>query len=159
MQAVAYSPEVERGILQLCDDLFTGKVEMKLHATKNLHAKFYLCLPPTHSEHSDGWVIMGSSNISESGLGLTLPPRYELNVAMKDYDDVAFCKAEFDKLWEEAVPVSASDMEKNRQGTYLAADPTPYELYIKVLIDSFGDLIEDDFSIVLTIWKSVYGRN
>ena len=53
-----------------------------------------------HNESSDSWVIMGSSNISDSGLGTTQPPRYELNVAMKDYDDVAYCKEEFRKLWE-----------------------------------------------------------
>ncbi|MDR1022738.1 MAG: DEAD/DEAH box helicase family protein [Prevotellaceae bacterium] len=149
VQAARYAPEVEQGILQLCDDLHTGKVEMKIHATKNLHAKFYLCLPQTHSQHSDGWVIMGSSNISESGLGLTEPPRYELNVAMKDYDDVAFCKEEFDKLWETAIPITANDIEKSKIKTHIGIYPTPYELYIKVLIDSFGDQIEDDFSTAL----------
>ena len=69
-----YSPEVEQGILQMCDDLASGRLQMRIHATKNLHAKFYLCLPENHSEHSDGWVIMGSSNISESGLGIKQPP-------------------------------------------------------------------------------------
>ena len=83
-----YDSEVEEGILQMCDDLITGRLQMRIHATKNLHAKFYLCLPQHHSENSDGWVIMGSSNISESGLGLSQTPRHELNVAMKDYDDV-----------------------------------------------------------------------
>ena len=149
VQTAGYLPEIERGILQVCEDLHTGKLEMKIHATKNLHAKFYLCLPETYSEHSDGWVIMGSSNISESGLGLTQPPRYELNVAMKDYDDVAFCKAGFDKLWNDAVPITANDIEKSMQKTYHGVYPTPYELYIKVLIDSFGDMVEDDFSIAL----------
>ena len=90
VKTAGYSAEIENGILQLCEDLQNGKVEMKIHTSKNLHAKFYLCLPDNHSQHSDGWVIMGSSNISESGLGLTEPPRYELNVAMKDFDDVAF---------------------------------------------------------------------
>ncbi len=75
-----YAPEVEAGILQMCDDLVDGRLEMRIHSTKNLHAKFYLCLPQNHNENSDGWVIMGSSNISESGLGITLSPRYELNV-------------------------------------------------------------------------------
>ena len=144
-----YSEEIEKGILQLCEDLRSGKVEMKIHTTKNLHAKFYLCLPENHSQHSDGWVIMGSSNISESGLGITEPPRYELNVAMRDYDDVAFCKNEFDKLWEEAVPITLKDIEKAKENTYLGYQPTPYELYIKVLIDSFGNQVEDDFSISL----------
>lgn len=58
-----YSPEVEEGILQMCEDLVSGRLQMRIHATKNLHAKFYLCLPQNHSEHSDGWVIMGISLI------------------------------------------------------------------------------------------------
>ena len=40
-----YSQEVEEGILQMCDDLVEGRLQMRIHATKNLHAKFYLCLP------------------------------------------------------------------------------------------------------------------
>jgi superfamily II DNA/RNA helicase len=149
VQTARYAPEVERGILQLCEDLHTGKVEMKIHTTKNLHAKFYLCLPENHTEHSDGWVIMGSSNISDSGLGITEPPRYELNVAMKDFDDVKYCKDEFDKLWAEAIAINLNDIEKNKAQTHIGINPTPFELYMKVLIDSFGDQIEDDFSITL----------
>ena len=150
VQTSGYSAPIEKGILQLCEDLHTGKVEMKIHSSKNLHAKFYLCLPQSHSAHSDGWVIMGSSNISESGLGLSQAPRYELNVAMKDFDDVSFCKKEFDKLWDEAISITANDIEKSKNKTHIAEEqPTPYELYIKVLIDSFGDQVEDDFSITL----------
>ena len=144
-----YAPEVEKGILQMCEDLVSGRLQMRIHATKNLHAKFYLCLPENHNEHSDGWVIMGSSNISDSGLGITRSPRYELNVAMKDYDDVKFCSDEFWKLWEEAIPLTAEDIDKYQSQTYLGYQPTPYELYIKVLIDTFGDQVEDDFTIQL----------
>ena len=144
-----YSSEVEEGILQMCEDLISNRLQMRIHATKNLHAKFYLCLPQNHSEHTDGWVIMGSSNISDSGLGIKQPPQYELNVAMKDYDDVKYCSDEFWKLWNEAVPLTAADIENYKKKTYLGYQPTPYELYIKVLIDTFGDQVEDDFSIQL----------
>lgn len=144
-----YAPEVENGILQMCEDLVSGRLQMRIHATKNLHAKFYLCLPQNHSENSDGWVIMGSSNISDSGLGIKQPPQYELNVAMKDYDDVRYCSDEFWALWNEAVPLTAEDIDKYKKETYLGYQPTPYELYIKVLIDTFGDQVEDDFSIQL----------
>ena len=144
-----YSPDVERGILQMYEDLMSGRLQMRIHATKNLHAKFYLCLPKDHNEHSDGWVIMGSSNISDAGLGIKQPPQYELNVAMKDYDDVKYCSDEFNTLWEEAVPLTASDVEEYKAETYLGYQPTPYEIYIKVLIDTFGDQVEDDFSIQL----------
>ena len=144
-----YAPEVEDGILQMCQDLVEGRLQMKIHSTKNLHAKFYLCLPQNHSEHTDGWVIMGSSNISDSGLGTTQSPRYELNVAMKDFDDVDYCHTEFKKLWEEAVPLTIDDIESIKQKTYLGYQPTPYEIYLKVLIDTFGDQVEDDFSVQL----------
>ena len=144
-----YSKDVEEGLLQMCEDLTSGRLKMRIHGSKNLHAKFYLCLPQNHNENTDGWVIMGSSNISDSGLGISEPPRYELNVAMKDYDDVAYCKGEFDTLWEEAIPLSLEDIELNKKKTYLGYQPTPYEIYIKVLIDTFGDQVEDDFTIQL----------
>lgn len=144
-----YSAEVEEGILQLCEDLASGKVEMRIDKSKNLHAKFYLCLPENHNENTDGWVIMGSSNISDSGLGISQPPRYELNVAMKDFADVSYCHEEFRKLWEESIPLSPEDIARIRKKTHLDGMPTPYELYIKVLIDAFGDQVEDNFTMTL----------
>lgn len=140
-----YSSDVEAGILQMFEDLSSGKLQMRIHPTKNLHAKFYLCLPHEHNENSDGWVIMGSSNISDSGLGLTAAPRYELNVAMKDYDDVKYCVDEFNTLWNESIPLTEDDIDAYKKKTYLGYQPTPYEIYIKVLIDAFGDQVEDDF--------------
>lgn len=144
-----YSPEVEAGIIQMCEDLIDGRLQMRICADKNLHAKFYLCLPIEHSEHSDGWVVMGSSNISESGLGLKQPPQYELNVAMKDYDDVKYCHDEFVELWEKAIPLKADDIVSYKNKTHLGYQPTPYELYIKVLIDTFGNQVEDNFTMEL----------
>ena len=144
-----YDKEVEDGIRQMCDDLTSGCLQIRIHASQNLHAKFYLCLPANHSENSDGWVIMGSSNLSDAGMGTTPTPRYELNVAMKDYDDVKFCHDEFDSLWEDAVPLSVDDIEQNKKKTYLGYQPTPYELYVKVLIDTFGAQVEDEFDIQL----------
>ena len=143
-----YSGEVDEGIRQFCEDIASKRLEMRIHPTRDLHAKFYLCLPQQHSEHSDGWVIMGSSNISDQGLGATEPPRYELNVAMKDYDDVSYCEGEFQRLWAEALPITYVDVERMMGRTHLAPDaqqPTPYELYMRMLIDHFGTQVEDDF--------------
>ena len=144
-----YSPDVEDGILQLCDDIISGRMQMRIHKSKNLHAKFYLCLPQNFSPNTDGWVLMGSSNISDSGLGITQPPQYELNVAMKDYDDVAYCKNEFEILWNEGIPITAEDIEQIRKKTHLESLPTPYEIFMKVLIDAFGNQVEDDFTLDL----------
>lgn len=144
-----YAPEVEEGILQLCQDLADGRVEIRIHKSRNLHAKFYICLPENFNENTDGRVIMGSSNISESGLGITQPPRYELNVALRDYDDVEYCNEQFETLWQESVALEFSDMVEMRKKTHLDHMPTPYEIFIKVLIDAFGDQVEDDFNVEL----------
>ncbi len=138
-----YSKEIEEGIVQMLEDMKNGILEMRIHKSKNLHAKFYLCLPENHTPNSGGNVIMGSSNISESGLGITQPPRYELNVSMSEYDDVNFCHEEFKKLWEESVALTVDDIVKAKQKTYLGYQPTPYEIYMKMLIESLGELAED----------------
>ena len=149
VQSAGYTEEIEHGILQLCEDVASGLLEMRIHSSKNLHAKFYLCLPENHNENSDGWVIMGSSNLSDSGLGTTPAPRYELNVSMKDYDDVAYCREEFARLWEEGIPVRPEDIARARAVTHLERPITPWELWMKVLIDAFGEQAEDDFSMEL----------
>lgn len=143
-----YHSEIDRGIRQFCNDIESGRMALRIHPTRDLHAKFYLCLPEQHNEHSDGWVIMGSSNLTDQGLGASQPPRYELNVAMKDYDDVRYCEEEFQRLWAEALPVTFDDMAHLVRRTHLAPEealPTPYELYMRMLIDHFGSQVEDDF--------------
>lgn len=60
-----------------------------------------------------------------------------------------YCSDEFWTLWNEAIPLTAEDIDMYKKKTYLGYQPTPYELYIKVLIDTFGDQVEDDFSIQL----------
>ena len=67
---------------------------------------------------------------------------------MKDYDDVAYCESEFQRLWVEALPITFADVERMMGRTHLAPDaqqPTPYELYMRMLIDHFGTQVEDDF--------------
>lgn len=144
-----YSKEIEEGILQLIEDVASGKVELKIHPTKDIHAKFYLFLPQTHSNSNPGCVIMGSSNLSDSGLGIDRATRYELNVELRRYDDVKFCKDEFDKLWKEGEPLKPEDIDGIIKKSYLGHNPTPFEIYMKVLIDYFGDIVEDDTSIEL----------
>ena len=149
IQHAHYDEQTEAGIVQMFDDIVSGKLQMRIHATHNLHAKFYLCLPKNYDSNSDGRVIMGSSNLTDQGLGTGDTPRYELNVEMKDYDDVKFCEDEFQRLWAESVPISIGDMQQARKSTYLDREqpPTPYELYMKVLIDQFGSLVEDNFDL------------
>jgi superfamily II DNA or RNA helicase len=139
-----YSEQVEKGVLQFLEDMISGKIEVRAHNSKSLHAKFYLFLPEKNTPHSDGWVIMGSSNLTEAGLGIKRSPNYELNIALKDYDDVKFTRDEFESLWKESTPILPADIQQFKEKTHIGQTFTPFELYIKFLIEYFGKNIDYD---------------
>lgn len=139
-----YSKQVEDGILQFIDDLIDGKIEVRASSNKTIHAKFYLFLPKNHTEHSEGWVIMGSSNLTNAGLGIKQSPNYELNVALKDYDDIQFTKVEFQKLWAESTSILPADIKEFKKKTHIGQEFTPFEIYVKLLIEYFGKNIDYD---------------
>jgi superfamily II DNA or RNA helicase len=76
-------------------------------------------------------------------LGIGEETQYEFNVKLTQYDDVQFAKNEFELLWEEAknVPINAEDYQATLDKTYLKGDVTPYELYIKMLMEYFSDRV------------------
>ncbi len=139
-----YSQEVENGILQFIEDLISGKIEVRAHSSKTIHAKFYLFLPENHSSHSDGWVIMGSSNLTSAGLGVRRSPNYELNIALKDYDDVQYTRGEFETLWKDSTSILPADIQNFKQKTHIGQTFTPFEIYVKFLIEYFGKNIDYD---------------
>lgn len=139
-----YSKEVEDGIAAFITDLISGRIEVRAHRSKAIHAKFYLFLPEHHNSNSDGWVIMGSSNLTEAGLGIKKSPNYELNIALKDFDDVQFATGEFDSLWAESTPILPADIERFKEKTHIGKVFTPYEIYLKFLIEYFGRNIDYD---------------
>ncbi|MEP6850605.1 MAG: helicase-related protein [Acidobacteriota bacterium] len=149
-----YSAEVENGVLQFVDDLVSGRIEVRAHNSKALHAKFYLFLPEKHTEHSDGWVLMGSSNLTEAGLGIKKSPNYELNVALKDFDDVKFATGEFETLWNESTTILPADIQGFKQKTHIGQTFTPYEIYLKFLIEYFGRNIDYDPDTIGDLPKS-----
>jgi superfamily II DNA or RNA helicase len=144
LKEARYSKEVEDGIVQFVNDVIDGRIEVRAHSSRAIHAKFYLFLPLQHSEHSDGWVIMGSSNLTDAGLGIKQSPNYELNIALKDFDDVTFAIGEFDKLWEQSTSILPEDIQRFKQKSHLGQVFTPYELYLKFLIEYFGKNIDYD---------------
>ncbi|MEO8574911.1 MAG: helicase-related protein, partial [Pyrinomonadaceae bacterium] len=139
-----YSEAVEKGILQFVEDLISGRIEVRAHNSKAIHAKFYIFLPETHTAHSDGWVIMGSSNLTMAGLGIKKAPNYELNIALKDFDDVEFSKNEFAALWAESTTILPGDIQAFKEKSHIGQTFTPFELYIKFLIEYFGKNIDYD---------------
>ena len=138
-----YSKEVEDGMIQMLQDMLDGKLEMRAHPSKKIHAKMYILYPDNYNQHCFGAAITGSSNLSGNGLGISEDKQYEFNVKLTQYDDVQFAKNELELLWEEAegAEITAVDYEQAMKGTYLGGDVTPYELYIKMLMEFFSDRV------------------
>lgn len=145
IQKAEYNSDVEAGIFSFVDDVVSGKLVIKAHPTKRLHAKIYIFLPCGWCEHKPGAVITGSSNLTAAGLGVEEQSRnYEFNVLLHDYNDVQFASKEFENLWSESVDVLPKNVLAAREATYLATSVTPYELYFKFLAEYFGPSVDYD---------------
>lgn len=136
-----YSKEVEVGIRQMAEDIASGKLELRAHPSKKIHAKIYLLYPDNFNEYTLGAAITGSSNLSGNGLGISDEKQYEFNVKLTDFEDVQGAKDEFEILWAEAegCPIEFDDVDATIKSTYLKGDAAPYEIYIKMLMEYFSD--------------------
>jgi HKD family nuclease len=145
IQASDYDKEIEDGITQLIEDLLSGKVKIRASGKRDLHAKIYIMRPENFNEHNSGSVITGSSNLSKPGLGWQSAPNYEFNVLLERYDDVQFALNEFEKLWDESDTVLPEDFSRRvKTQTHLNDSLTPYELYLKMLIEYFGEAVDQE---------------
>ena len=138
-----YKKEIEDGMFQMVQDLLDGKLELRAHPSKKIHAKIYVLYPDDFNQHTLGMAITGSSNLSGNGLGITEDRQYEFNVKLTQYEDVQFAKDEFEQLWEEAkgCEITAEDVKTSIDRTYLKGDVSPYDLYIKMLMEYFSDRV------------------
>lgn len=139
-----YLKEVEDGIILFMEDVIDKKIQIRIHKTRKLHAKIYIFLPKIYNEYSGGEVITGSSNLTDQGIGNHESSNYEFNVCLRDYDDVKFAEDEFQKLWEEGEEVLPIDINRIKSKSYIGQLYTPFEIYIKLLIEYFGKGIEYD---------------
>lgn len=140
IQEAEYDKEVESGMMQLISDIISRKVIIKVHPKKNIHAKIYIFREKDKHEHGYGSVITGSSNLTDAGLS----KNFEFNVELRDNTDIEFATETFNKLWEESIPIAEDYIEKLKKETYLNDEYTPYEVYLKFLIEYFGKSIDFD---------------
>jgi len=124
--------------------LVSGKIELRTHPKKKIHAKVYIFRPASFNEYAPCEVITGSSNLTDAGLGANPESNYEFNVSLRDYEDVKFATDEFERLWAESVPILQPEAERIKNQTYLRDNFTPFELYIKMLIEYFGKRVDYD---------------
>lgn len=149
IQEAKYDKEVEEGMYQMIKDIVSGKVKIRVHPKQNIHAKLYIFREKEKHDHGYGSVITGSSNLTDAGLN----KNFEFNVELRDNSDIEFATETFEKLWAESVPVEAAFIEKLRKETYLNDAYTPYEVYLKFLIEYFGKSIEFDLDSISDLPK------
>ncbi|MBQ6926189.1 MAG: hypothetical protein IJQ73_16255 [Kiritimatiellae bacterium] len=115
--------------------LRNGRLQMRRTRDPN-HAKlyiFHLSKAKRIIPGADTFWVTGSSNFSEPGLAL----RDELNVGMLQWG-AKEAQEYFDKLWNEAVPLTEDPETKRRilnilENGSVASPVTPYEAYMLVL--------------------------
>lgn len=140
IQEAKYDKEVEDGMYQFIEDIMTGRITMRIHPKQNIHAKIYIFREEVYHPHGYGSVITGSSNLTEAGL----EKNFEFNVELRYDDDIQFATETFEKLWAESVEIDISHIEKIKRESYLNPDFTPYEVYLKFLLEYFGKSIDFD---------------
>ena len=140
IQEAEYDKDVENGMLQLISDIVGGKVKIRVHPKQNIHAKIYIFREKEKHDHGYGSVITGSSNLTDAGLSRN----FEFNVELRENTDIDFATETFNKLWEESVPIAEEYIEKLQKETYLNDTYTPYEVYLKFLVEYFGRSIDFD---------------
>jgi superfamily II DNA or RNA helicase len=131
LEEVEDSVEVEEGVRQFIEWVKSGKLEVRVFPSANLHAKLYIMT--FFDGHMDkGRVVTGSSNFSQSGLVQNL----EFNVELKGRSDYEFALTKFNELWTQAVEVSESYVQTVEVRSPFARF-TPYELFLKFLYEYF----------------------
>ncbi|MFR9590208.1 MAG: SNF2-related protein, partial [Rikenellaceae bacterium] len=140
IQSAKYDKEVEDGMYQFIEDIASKKIVIKIHPKQNIHAKIYIFREESFHPHGYGSVITGSSNLTEAGL----EKNFEFNVELRNDDDILFATDTFEKLWNESVEIDIKHIDKIKKESYLNSEFTPYEVYLKFLLEYFGKSIEFD---------------
>ena len=139
MEASEDSRRVEVGLRRFIEFLESGKLEIKVYPSADLHAKVYISRFGA-DDRDFGRVITGSSNFSHSGL----VAQREFNVELKNRADVEFALEKFEELWKDAVEVTEDYVDTLRRRTWLSDDIAPYDIYLKFLYEYFREDINLD---------------
>jgi SNF2 family DNA or RNA helicase len=152
----------QKEIARRCADWLRDKVEVRSIRQANLlHGKLYH-VHDGHREHA----ILGSSNFTRRGLGLSSTPNIELNLIVDSDRDRAELKEWFDSIWADEKLVADVKDEVLRYLEQLFVNHPPEFIYFKTLYHVFERFLSgqmddaqlfDQTAIVDTeIWKALF---
>jgi superfamily II DNA/RNA helicase len=112
-----------------------GKIDIRIYYKEPLHAKLYL-FEYKDSKYGLGEAIIGSSNLSLSGLSLNT----ELNVRTLGDENFKKLTEWFNKRWEESELTEFSILAKEaiKKSWAFNEEVTPFRIYLKVLNEIFA---------------------
>jgi len=121
------------------------RLKVKVYTKGNLHAKVYIfdygliydengkpC-----ERHENGIAIVGSSNLSLSGIS----DNTELNVVVSGNDNHQELTRWFNDLWDESADFEP-ELINEISGSWALAPATPYDIYMKTLYNLLKDRLE-----------------
>ncbi len=136
---IAQTDENEQYIKTLAGMIEAGKIKVRIYTKGTLHAKAYIVDYP-EGRYERGSAIVGSSNLSLAGI----TSNTELNVVVPGNENHERLSEWFDARWDEAVDFDERLMKVLRE-SWAINEPTPYELYLKVVYELVKDrLIHED---------------
>ena len=152
----------QRAVARRCADWIRAKVDIRsIRQTNLLHGKLYH-INDGKREHA----LLGSSNFTRRGLGLSQTPNIELNLIVDSDRDRADLKQWFDDIWADSRLVQ--DVKDDVLGylEQLYVNHTPEFIYFKTLYHVFERFLSgqaadaalfDQTAIVDTdIWKALF---
>ena len=152
----------QKEIARRCTAWIRDKVEIRSIRQANLlHGKLYH-IHDGHREHA----ILGSSNFTRRGLGLSATPNIELNLIVDSDRDRADLKAWFDNIWADDKLVADVKDEVLRYLEQLYVNHAPEFIYFKTLFHVFERFLSgqaDDAQLFdrtaitdSVIWKTLF---
>ena len=152
----------QKEVARRCAEWITNKVEIRsIKDTNLLHGKLYH-IDDGKREHA----LLGSSNFTQRGLGLSAAPNIELNMVVDSDRDRADLKAWFDELWSDAALVEDVKAKVLEYLAQLYVDHPPEFIYFKTLFHVFEKFLSgqeeqaqffDNTAITDTeIWKTLF---
>lgn len=129
--------ENELYLKSLAGMIESGKIKVRVYTKGTLHAKAYIVDYP-EGRYERGSAIVGSSNLSLAGISSNT----ELNVVVPGNENHEKLSVWFEARWSEAVDFDENLMQVLRS-SWAMSEPTPYELYLKVVYELVKDRLAE----------------
>ena len=135
---------------QLYEIVKSWKLEIKIYTKSTLHAKAYIFTAKWDSI-AKGRCIIWSSNLSKSWFY----DNTELNVIVDGDENYDKMQDWFMRLWNESEDFS-KDLLEIIDNSWLKAEPTPYEIYMRILYEMVWEFVEWNLSYQYDWVKELY---